>query len=106
MRIRQLAMTAAFAAGTAALLSAPAAAQYYYSPLCNPFPLTWPFCVVEAVGYVVTAPFRAIAPRPYYYAPPPYYAPPSYAPPPYYGVPPSAATPPAGAPAQTAPPAQ
>jgi hypothetical protein len=94
MDMRRIAMTAAFAAATAALLPAPATAQYYYSPLCNPFPLTWPFCVIGAVGYVVSAPFRAIAPRPYYYQPPP--------PPPYYGPLPYAAPPP-GAPPPSAP---
>jgi hypothetical protein len=95
MRIRQIALSAAFAASIAALPPAAAEAQYYYSPLCNPFPLTWPFCVVGAVGYVVTAPFRAVAPRPYYYGPPPY-APPPYGPPPY--GPPAYAPPPYGPP--------
>jgi hypothetical protein len=107
MSIRQVALSAVFAAGIAALAPATASAQYYYSPLCNPFPLTWPFCivggVVYGVGYVVTAPFRAFAPpaRPYYYgyygggpaAPPapPYSGPPPYGPPgapPEYNAPP------------------
>ncbi|HTV87795.1 MAG TPA: hypothetical protein VME41_02155 [Stellaceae bacterium] len=105
MRIREMALSAAFAAAIAVLAPASAQAQYYYSPLCNPFPLTWPFCVVGAVAYgvgaVVTAPFRAMAPRPYYYAPP-------YAPPPYYGPPANAygAPPPGAPPEAAAPPAQ
>jgi hypothetical protein len=49
MRIRQIAISAAFAAGAAALLPATAAAQYQYNPLCSWFPLTWPFCVAGAV---------------------------------------------------------
>ena len=100
MQIRRLALSTALAAGIAALLPAAAEAQYY-GPLCNPFPLTWPFCIVGAVGYVITAPFRAVAPRPYYgpppYAPPPPYGPPPYAPPPY-GTPPAGAAPEYGAP--------
>jgi len=92
MRITQIAISTAFAAGLAALPLSPAKAQYYYGPPCTPFPLTWPFCIVGAVvgttAAVVTAPFRAVAPPPYYYGPPtaPYYQPPPpYYPPPYYG---------------------
>jgi hypothetical protein len=90
MRITQIAISAGFAAGLAALPLSAARAQYY-GPPCTPFPLTWPFCVAGAVvgtaAAVVSAPFRAVAP-PYYYGPPPprYYAPPPpYYPPPYYG---------------------
>lgn len=57
-------------------------------PPCNPFPLSWPFCVVGAAAAIATAPFRAVA-YPYYYPPPPprwyyrrYYR--YYYPPPYY----------------------
>ena len=92
MRIRRIAVSAAFAAGLAALPLATAKAQYY--PPCSPFPLFWPFCVAGAIvgtaATIVTAPFRALAPPPYYgyygrpyYPAPPYYAP-GYAPPPYY----------------------
>lgn len=78
MRLPRIAMPAALAASLVALPLSVATAQPYYGyrPWCNPFPLTWPFCVVGAAGWVVTAPFRAIA-HPYYYPPPP--------PPPYYG---------------------
>jgi hypothetical protein len=73
MQIRRIAVSAAFAAGLAALPLSAAEAQYY--PPCSPFPLTWPFCVAGAVvgtaATIVTAPFRALAP-PYYYQPPPY----------------------------------
>lgn len=88
MRIRQIAFSAAFAAGLAALPLSTAEAQYY--PPCW-FPLAFPFCVAGAVvgtaATIVTAPIRALTPPPYYgpapayYAPPPYaYAPPAYAP--------------------------
>jgi hypothetical protein len=75
MPIRRLAISAAFAAGFAALPLSAARAQYY--PPCSPFPLTWPFCVVGAVvgttAAIVTAPFRAFEPPPYYgYYRPPY----------------------------------
>jgi len=96
MPIRRIAVSAAFAAGLAALPIATAKAQYY--PPCSPFPLFWPFCVAGAVvgtaATIVTAPFRALAAPPYYYGyygqpyypPPPYYAPGYYAPPGnYYG---------------------
>ena len=84
MHIRRIATAVLFAAGIVALpLSAPKA-QYYYPP-CNPFPLSWPFCVAgAAVGTaaaIATAPFRAVG-APYYY---PYYAPSYYAP--AYGYP-------------------
>ena len=53
---------------------------------CGPGPLFWPFvaagAVVAGAAAVATAPFYAVAPRPYY--PPPAY----YAPPPYYYYPP------------------
>ena len=63
----------------------PAKAQYYTD--CNPFPLSWPFCIAgAAVGTaaaIATAPFRAIAGGPYYpyyYGAPYYYAPAYYYP--------------------------
>jgi hypothetical protein len=100
MRVRHIALSAVFAAGVAALPLSAADAQYYYSPMCNPIPLSWPFCVAGAVVYgvgtVVTAPFRAVAPRPYYYGPPPY-GPPPYGPPPYGPPPPYGSAPPAAA---------
>jgi hypothetical protein len=83
MLVQRIAMSAAFAAGLAALPVATAQAQYAYP--CNPFPLYWPFCaaavVVGTAGAIVSAPFRgAIAPYypyyPYYTAPAPY-APPA-----------------------------
>jgi hypothetical protein len=80
--IRQIAISAAFAAGLAAVPFTTASAQYYPPPPCSPFPLFWPFCVAGAVvgtaAAIVTAPFRVFAPPPYYYGPPP-------PPPPYYG---------------------
>jgi hypothetical protein len=95
VRIRRIAVSAAFAAGLAALPLATAKAQYY--PPCSPFPLFWPFCVAGAIvgtaATIVTAPFVALTAPPYsygyygrpYYSPPPYYAPGYYAPPYYYG---------------------
>jgi len=95
MRIRRIAVSAAFAAGLAALPLATAQAQYY--PPCSPFPLFWPFCVAGAIvgtaATIVTAPFVALTAPPHYYgyygqpyyAPPPYYPPGYYAPPYYYG---------------------
>ena len=72
MRIRQIAVSALFAAGLAALPLATAEAQYYYPP-CSPFPLAWPFCIagaaVNTAAAIVTAPFAALS-GPYYY---PYY---------------------------------
>ena len=93
MKIRRLAISAAFAAVLAALPPASATAQqpypplppppppYYPYPACSPFPLEWPFCVAGAIvglaAAIVAAPFRAIAGPPYwaYYRPPPYYPP-------------------------------
>jgi hypothetical protein len=83
MRIRRIAVSAAFAAGLAALPLATAKAQYY--PPCSPFPLFWPFCLAGAIvgtaATIVTAPFVALTAPPYYYG---YYRRPYYAPPPYY----------------------
>ena len=93
MRIRQITISAAFAAGLAALPLSTAKAQYYYPP-CSPFPLIWPFCVVGAVvgtaAIIVTAPVRALTGAPpYYYGyyGQPYYPPPGYYAPPYYSGP-------------------
>jgi len=93
MRIRQITISAAFAAGLAALPLSTAKAQYYYPP-CSPFPLFWPFCVVGAVvgtaAIIVTAPVRALTGAPpYYYGyyGQPYYPPPGYYAPPYYSGP-------------------
>jgi len=97
MRIRRIAISAAFATGLAALPLSTTKAQYY--PPCSPFPLEWPFCVVGAVvgtaAMIVTTPIRALTGAPpfhysgYYgqpYFPPPlYYGPGYYAPPNYYG---------------------
>ena len=62
MRIRRIAISAAFA-GLATLSISTAKAQYYPPP-CSPFPLSWPFCVVGAVvdtaAMIVTAPVWAI----------------------------------------------
>ncbi len=91
MQLQRIAISAVFAAALAALPLSTARAQYY--PPCSPFPLFWPFCIAGAVvgtaATIVTAPFRAVAGRPYYY-PPPYYPPPAapgyppgYPPPPY-----------------------
>ena len=75
MRFHRLAISATLAASVAALPVTAAEAQYYYP--CNPFPLTWPFCIAgAAVGTaaaIVTAPFRAAA-GPYYAYPQPAYA--------------------------------
>ena len=93
MRIRQITISAAFAAGLAALPLSTAKAQYYYPP-CSPFPLFWPFCVVGAVvgtaAIIVTAPVRALTGAPpYYYGyyGQPYYPPPGYYAPGYYAAP-------------------
>ncbi len=71
MRIRQITVSAALAAGLAALPLVTAKAQYYYPPPCSPFPLAWPFCVAGAVvgtaAAIVTAPFVALTGPPYYY---------------------------------------
>ena len=77
----RIAIPALFAAALAALPISAANAQYY--PPCNPFPLSWPFCIAgAAVGTaatIATAPFRAVAGYPYGY----YYGQPNY----YYGQP-------------------
>jgi len=66
MRIRRIAVSAAFAASLAALPLATAEAQYY--PPCSPFPLFWPFCVAGAIvgtaATIVTAPFVALTAPP------------------------------------------
>lgn len=76
MRIQRTLILAAFAAAIAVLPLSPAKAQYYYP--CNPFPLTWPFCIAgAAVGTaaaIATAPFGG----PYYYYGSPYYYAPAY----------------------------
>jgi hypothetical protein len=78
--IQRSAISAVFAAGLAALPLSAANAQYY--PPCNPFSLSWPFCIAgAAVGTaaaIATAPFYAVAGGPYYYYGPPYYAPAYY----------------------------
>lgn len=86
MRIRRITISAAFAAGLAALPLSTAKAQYY--PPCSPFPLFWPFCaagvVVGTAAMIVTAPVRALTGAPpYYYGG--YYGQPYYPPPAYYG---------------------
>ena len=96
MRIRPIAISAAFAIGLATLPLSTAEAQsntpqYYppqYYPVCSPFPLEWPFCVAGAVldiaATIVTTPIRLLTGAPpfgYYGAP---YPPPPYPPPPYY----------------------
>ena len=102
MRIRRIAISAAFIIGLAALPPSTAKAQYY-AP-CSPFPLAWPFCVAGAVvgaaATIATAPFWLLSGMPYYgYYGSPYYPAPSYAqgyyPPPYstYVPPPAAALP-------------
>ena len=67
MRITAIALSAAVAALLTAAPLTQAKAQYY-GPPCNPFPLTWPFCIAGAAVYtagaIVTAPFRAVAPPP------------------------------------------
>jgi hypothetical protein len=91
MLLPRIAISALFAIGLAALPLSAAKAQYY-GPPCNPFPLTWPFCIAGAVvgtaATIATAPFRAVAAGPYYgygyYPPPAPYYPPRYYPPPYY----------------------
>jgi len=90
MRIRRVALLAAFAAGLAAAPFSIAKAQYYYYPACSPFPLAWPVCAAGAIvgtaADIATAPIWLLsgAPPPFY--PPRYYAPAYYAPPPppYY----------------------
>ena len=73
----RIAISALFAAALAALPISAARAQYY--PACNPFPLSWPFCIagaaVDAAAAIATVPFRAAAGYPYnYYNGYPYYA--------------------------------
>jgi hypothetical protein len=68
MRVRRITISAALAAGLAALPFSTAKAQYY--PPCSPFPLFWPFCVAGAVvdtAMIVTAPVRAFTGAPPYY---------------------------------------
>jgi hypothetical protein len=106
MRIRPIAISAAFAVGLATLPLSTAEAQsnrpryyppqYYppqYYPACSLFPLEWPFCVAGAVldiaATIVTTPIRLLTGAPpfgYYGAPypPPPYPPPPYPPPTYY----------------------
>ena len=68
-----------FAIGFIALPLSAVNAQYYYP--CNPFPLSWPFCIAgAAVGTAATVasiPFAA-ATYPYYYYPNYYYYRPAY----------------------------
>ena len=106
MRIRLVAILAAFAVGLATLPLSIAKAQSYPPPSyhppppsylpCSPFPLEWPFCAVGAIltiaAIIITAPLRAltVAPPFYYgYGPPPYYPPPPYYAPRYYPPPPN-----------------
>lgn len=81
MRIRRTLISAAFAASLAALPLSAAKAQNSAPPCW--FPLFLPFCVagaaVNAAGTIVTAPFRALTPRPYYEGYAGYYG--------YYGEP-------------------
>jgi hypothetical protein len=113
MRIRRMAMSAAFATGLAALPLASAQAQYYtpyYSP-CAANPLAWPFCIAGAIvgtaATIAAAPFWLLAGTPPYgyYAAPSYYAPAYYAPSYASYAPPPAAAPQAalGAPAPPLP---
>jgi hypothetical protein len=71
MPLKGTVLSATFAAALAALPLGAAQAQYY-GPPCNPFPLTWPFCVAGAAVYtagaIATAPFRALTPPPPAYA--------------------------------------
>jgi len=70
MPVKRTAISAVFVAGLAALPLSGVSAQYYPAP-CNPFPLSWPFCIAgAAVGTaatIATAPFYAVAGAPYYY---------------------------------------
>jgi hypothetical protein len=72
----RIAIPALFAAALAALPLSAANAQYY-NPYCNPFPLSWPFCVagaaVSTAATIAAAPFYAVAGGPYYYYGQPYY---------------------------------
>jgi hypothetical protein len=82
MPIRRIAAAVGLALGLAGSPLSAANAQYYSD--CNPFPLSWPFCIAgAAVGTaaaIATLPFRAIAGSPYYYYGTPYYSG-------YYGTP-------------------
>jgi hypothetical protein len=77
----RIAISSLFAAGLAATPLSAAKAQAY----CNPFPLSWPFCIVgAAVGTAATiasVPFYAIGGAPYYYGSPYYYRSAYYYPP-------------------------
>ena len=76
MRIRPIAITAAFAIGLATMPLSTAeeqsnTPQYYppqYYPVCSPFPLEWPFCVAGAVldiaATIVTTPIRLLTGAP------------------------------------------
>ncbi len=88
MPLKRIASAALRAAAMAALPLSGAKAQYPYPP-CNPFPLSWPFCVVGAAAAIVSAPFRAAAGYPYYYSYPYYRYP-------YYGYYPPSTVYPAG----------
>ncbi|HML09810.1 MAG TPA: hypothetical protein VK432_03050 [Stellaceae bacterium] len=88
MRISRSVISAAFAAGLAALPLSIAKAQY--NAPCA-FPLAWPFCaagvVVGTAANIATSPFWLLsgAPPPFSYRPPPAaYYPAYYPPPPYY----------------------
>lgn len=111
MRIRPIAISAAFAVALATLPLSTAKAQsnpprsnpsqpnppQYYPPPCSPFPLAWPFCVAGAVlgiaATIITVPIRLLTGAPpfgYYgppYPPPPYYAPGPYSQPGPYAPP-------------------
>jgi hypothetical protein len=74
----RIAISTLFAAMVAALPLSTAKAQAY----CNPFPLSWPFCIagaaVNTAATIATAPFYAVAGAPYYYYGSPYYYPSGY----------------------------
>jgi len=63
----RIAISALFSAVLAALPLSAAKAQAY----CNPFPLSWPFCIagaaVNTAATIATAPFYPVAGGPYYY---------------------------------------
>jgi hypothetical protein len=95
MRIRRIAISAAFVTELAVLPLSTAKAQYY-AP-CSPFPLAWPFCVAGAIvgtaATIATAPFWVLSGAPPYgYYPPPNYPTPNYYAPAYY-APPTAISP-------------
>jgi hypothetical protein len=106
MRIRRIAISAAFATWLAALPFSAANAQYY-AP-CSPSPLAWPFCVagaiVGAAATIATAPFWVLAGMPPYgYYLPPYYPAPSYYASGFYAPPYSTYASPSAAAPQAAP---